>query len=49
MKCNKCNNDIDEHSKFCPYCGNEIIKKEDNIIYLTMMILMLFFPLFGII
>ena len=49
MKCNKCNNDIDEHFKFCPNCGNEIIKKEDNIIYLTMMILMLFFPLFGII
>lgn len=34
---------------FCPNCGNEIIKKEDDIIYLTMMILMLFFPLFGII
>ena len=48
-KCNKCNSDIDEYSKFCPNCGNEIIKKEDNIIYLTMMILMLFFPLFGII
>ena len=49
MKCNKCNSDIDKYSKFCPNCGNEIIKKEDNIIYLTMMILMLFFPLFGII
>lgn len=49
MKCNKCNSDIDKYSKFCPNCGNEIIKKEDDIIYLTMMILMLFFPLFGII
>ena len=30
MKCNKCNSDIDKYSKFCPNCGNEIIKKEDN-------------------
>lgn len=33
MKCNKCNSDIDEYSKFCPNCGNEIIKKEDDIMY----------------
>lgn len=33
MKCNKCNSDIDEYSKYCPNCGNEIIKKEDDIMY----------------
>lgn len=33
MKCNKCNSDIDKYSKFCPNCGNEIIKKEDDIMY----------------
>lgn len=49
MKCNKCNNDIDEHFKFCPNCGNEIIKKEDDFIYLNMKILMLSLPWFGII
>ena len=44
MKCNKCNNDIDKHFKFCPNCGNEIIKKEDDFIYLNMKILMLSLP-----
>lgn len=33
MKCNKCNSDVDKYSKFCPNCGNEIIKKEDDIMY----------------
>ena len=33
MKCNKCNSDIDKYSKYCPNCGNEIIKKEDDIMY----------------
>lgn len=33
MKCNKCNSDVDEYSKFCPNCRNEIIKKEDDIMY----------------
>lgn len=33
MKCNKCNSDIDKYSKFYPNCGNEIIKKEDDIMY----------------
>ena len=36
MKCLKCNNEINDNSKFCEYCGNKvesIINKINNEIY----------------
>ena len=28
--CQKCNKVFDEQKKYCPYCGNQLIEKEEN-------------------
>ena len=30
MKCEKCDKEIDEQNKFCPYCGTKILKVNKN-------------------
>lgn len=49
MKCDKCNADISETCKFCPYCGNEIVIKENKLYLVIMIVLMIICPLFGIV
>ncbi len=31
MVCNKCDNEIDDDSKFCSFCGKRVEKKEETI------------------
>ena len=30
VKCSKCNKNVKDKSKFCPYCGSKIIKKKET-------------------
>lgn len=32
MKCTKCGAELDDHAKFCGYCGNGIEKKKIELI-----------------
>lgn len=32
MKCKKCGAELDDHAKFCGYCGNGIEKKKIELI-----------------
>ena len=43
MQCSKCNKEIEEGTKFCPYCGHKVskIKKENKVIEISLTKLLL--------
>ena len=48
MKCSKCNNEVKE-GKYCKYCGNRLDKSKDDTYFIIGILLIIFFPIVGII
>lgn len=46
-KCKKCNREISENIKFCPYCGNKI--KTNYLLIILGILLIIIYPIGGII